>query len=302
MSRRVGRSESRDSLNSFCRPKTLYVRFRRVVEAKIVSDQVRRRFAQGDFHRLGQRLHAGGQVHPGSENIVDVFLHADHRADNGTGRDSDTAFPGYFRRPVSFAYVTPEQDRRPGDVLGMVGGRFRQAGYRHIGVADGLDAFAPELVDDAVERRENIVEFGNQNGRVGRYRHFGEAHKVEHQHGYLVVSRRRRDAVIFQFLVDRFRHHVEQQVLRPVLFAAQLPFVLFHQLRIGLDHVFEFLDLRDIGAFHHQHRIVGIVIRMVQRDTNRDRQYPAFDLDLDFAGKPPFVFLQFFGIHCRYQV
>ena len=141
----------------------------------------------------------------------------------------------------------------------MVLRRLGHTGDRHIGVADGLDALAAEQLDDTVEGREDIVELGDQSGRVARHRHLGEVDEIEHHHRGGFEALRRGAAEILHFLVNRFRHYVEQQLLHPLLFLLQFAGVFFRHGGIGFEHIFALLLLRNIAAFDGDARRVHIL-------------------------------------------
>ena len=97
------------------------------LDLEILADQRAEIVVEQDLHRLGDRLHARGEVHARAEDVVDVLLHADDRADDRPAGDADPALPFLVSRPAPLANVPAAQERHLGDVLGVVGGLLRNA-------------------------------------------------------------------------------------------------------------------------------------------------------------------------------
>ena len=72
---------------------------------------------------MGAPLHAGRQVHRRPEDVIDVLVNADDGADHRPGGDADPRNPGGAVGLVALFQIAHEQQRRPGDVAGMIGRR-----------------------------------------------------------------------------------------------------------------------------------------------------------------------------------
>ena len=61
--------------------------------------------------------------------------------------------------------VIADPERQIGDGVRMVGPGSRDPGGDHIGIAHRLDLLQPELGDEPVERREDLIQQTHQFGR-----------------------------------------------------------------------------------------------------------------------------------------
>ncbi len=86
------------------------------------------------------------------------------------------------------------------------------------------------MLDDAIEHGEDVVQLGDEGGRIARDRHVREAHEIEHEDGRVVEPLRRREARVAHFLVDRTRHDVQEELLDAILLALEVT-------RMALDHL-----------------------------------------------------------------
>jgi hypothetical protein len=180
--------------------------------------------------------------------------------------------------------VADEEEGHLRDVVRVVRRRFRYARHRHVGVADRLDALTSELFHDPVERREDVVEFGDERGRVLRGRDLGEPHEVEHEDRRLLEALGRGHAEGLDLLVDLLRHDVEEQLLRAFLLPLELPVLLLDHGRVGLDHVLELLHLRDVLGFEDEELAA---LAHVLGDVQRDGDLTPTRLELRLAGVGP---------------
>ena len=104
----------------------------------------------------------------------------------------------------------------------MLGGGLRQPAGHHVGIADGLDLLEAELLDQAIETREHLIEkshhlLGLELGGQGR-----EPGDVGKEHRHLVVAVRDGAGLVLQPGGDGRRENIEQQVLDPLLLLLNL--------------------------------------------------------------------------------
>src|SRR5581483_7991813 len=118
--------------------------------------------ALGDLHGAGRavRLHAAGDVDGVAPQVVQEPLLPDDPGDHRAGVDPDpeaqAASPEHARLDQ---LLEAQPELRDGDR--MVRPRIRHAGGDHVAIADRLDLLEAELVDERVERGEDLVQQGD---------------------------------------------------------------------------------------------------------------------------------------------
>lgn len=65
----------------------------------------------------------------------------------------------------------------------MIGVRLGDTGYRHIAIPYPLDPFTPERCDDPVERREDVIQLGDEAPSHGQSAASWEGHGEESPSG-----------------------------------------------------------------------------------------------------------------------
>ncbi len=211
-----------------------------------------------DLHRPRVVAQAARVDHRRAEHVVDVFLDPHHGADDRARGDADPAGPADRVRAVALLEIAQEAHRGIGGAAGMVLGRVRQARHRDVEIADGADAGAVELFADPVEGGVDVVQLADDHRRVMRGHHLGEADEIDADHRDRIVEPRGDDAEGPVFLVDRARHHVQQQLLDLLLLALDLAGVALDHHRIGVDHRLQLLDPADVLADQHGDRLVPV--------------------------------------------
>lgn len=105
--------------------KTLDLELTAIEKPEFILDQSIGIFADGDLHRLGVDFHPRSHVHARAENIIDILLYPDDRADDRSGVNPDPAPPWFAMGRVSAFDIAAHSKRRPGRVLGMFRVGFR---------------------------------------------------------------------------------------------------------------------------------------------------------------------------------
>ena len=88
---------------------------------KIIFDQLVCAFADRDLHWLGEGLHAGGHVHTGAKNVVDIFLNTDQGAHHRPGVDPNPALPFFCMGGIALLDIAQHTQGNPSNVLSVVG-------------------------------------------------------------------------------------------------------------------------------------------------------------------------------------
>ena len=104
------------------------------------------------------RLHAAGDIHGVAPKVVGEFLGPDDAGNDGPAVHADADAPVELVAAVENADGLEHLEGGVGAGLGVVAAHERHAADHHVGVADGLDLLDFELLGDAVEAGENLVE------------------------------------------------------------------------------------------------------------------------------------------------
>ncbi len=95
------------------------VEFALVGHAELALDQVSGLFAQEYFHLTALGFDAGGEIHPGTEDVVDIFLNTDDRPDDRPCTKPDTAVPLKFAHFISAFQIVDKPQGDAGDIAAM---------------------------------------------------------------------------------------------------------------------------------------------------------------------------------------
>jgi hypothetical protein len=185
---------------------------------------------------------------------------------------------------VPLAQVAHQPHRHVGHRAGVVLHRVGHARDGDIDIADGLDPLAAELLADPVEGGVDVVEFADDHAGIDTLIHVAEAGEIDRQHRDRLVEPGRHDAEGLVFLVDRARHHVQQQLFDLLLLALQLARVALDHHRIAVDHRFQLADAGDVLA--DQHRDALAVVQR-QRHVHRHHHRAPAQLEGRLGGEPP---------------
>ena len=135
-------------------------------ECEPLVEELSCRLVERDHHWLRHRLHPGSQVHAGTEQVVDILLDSDERADHRPAVDPDPRLPLLRVGVVSSFQVATHPQGHPSDVLGVLRVCLGHARDRHVCIPDGPESLTSEHFGDAIESREDVVEFRNHRAWV----------------------------------------------------------------------------------------------------------------------------------------
>ena len=107
---------------------------------------------------------------------------------------------------VSFFEVPQEAHGAICNRRRMIGCWLRHAGYREIGVANGLDPLYAELLADPVKSSKNVVQLAKRDCRVVGLGKVRKPNEIEHEYRDISIKLRRDHTERFIFFVNAARH------------------------------------------------------------------------------------------------
>ena len=167
------------------------------------------------------RLHPARDVHGISPEVVQEALATDDAGDHRAGIDTDAQLKAEVSDGLAGPHGVEHVERQQCECAGVISAGCRNSGGDHVAIADGLDLLEAVPLGEGVEVAEQVVEHPDHLGGRQVLSTRGEIDDVREEDRSLAELIGDGLRLRLQLVGDRPGEDVEQQILRPVLRAAE---------------------------------------------------------------------------------